>query len=238
MNGSVILKMTHKFLSACIVGIMCVMNGLAQKVDTIYADSVPKKILYDNKIYKLNAGFFTLSMGPHISNNIDVGMKGISLNFNFHYFRELYMQVGLNRISGDASYQYPDRKAVTVRYFNFHFSPVVMKSAYLKFAFIFVPVGITYGGGYKDEVYHYIGKLSYDSTNVIPHNYFGVNLYSSVQCVYKFKYDLGVGIDMYAMYQPNEMMIVGLRLSFYFSAAFRGNQTKPAWYYKKNPDKN
>ncbi|GIV27781.1 MAG: hypothetical protein KatS3mg027_1595 [Bacteroidia bacterium] len=33
------------------------------KVDTIYKDSVPIKILYDNKIYKLNAGFFTIGTG-------------------------------------------------------------------------------------------------------------------------------------------------------------------------------
>ena len=220
------------------MGIMCIMNLRAQKVDTIYVDSVPQKILYDNKIYKLYAGFFSLSLGYHLSNNIDAQMKGVALDFNFHYFRELYIQVGLNRIRGDGSYQYPVRKDVTVRYFNFHFSPFVIKDEYLKFAFIFVPVGITYGGGYKDEVYHYVGKISNDSTNVIQHNYFGVNFYSSVQCVYKFKYDLGVGIDVYAAYPQNEMMLVGLRLSFYFSAAFRGNQTKPAWYYKKNPDKN
>lgn len=209
----------------------------AQKADTIYVDSIPQKILYDKKIYKLNAGFFTLAGGYYLSNNLSNSINGISLNFNFHIFKECYTQVGLIRLKGEQSFQFPQKKDVIVNYFNFLISPIVFKRETLKFAFIFNPIGITYGGGYKDEIYHYKGSIAQDSTNIVQNNYFGFNLYSSIQCIYKFKYDLGIGASVYAEYFENGSMITGINLCFYFSAAFRGNQTKPTWYYKKNPDK-
>ncbi|GAB4207207.1 MAG: hypothetical protein Fur0023_17810 [Bacteroidia bacterium] len=208
------------------------------KVDTVYKDSVPIKILYDNKIYKLNAGFFTIGTGLFLSNNISYNMKGISLHFNFHTFKEAYMQVGLIRIKDNKSFTFPERKDINVSYFNFLFSPFVIKTENIRFAFIFNPIGITYGGGYKDETYHYTGIIAQDSTNTIQNNYFGWHLYSSVQGVYKFKYDLGLGVDVYAEYLNDQTIIAGVKLCFYFSAAFKGKQTKPAWYYKKNPDRN
>ncbi len=74
------------------------------KVDTIFVDSIPKKILYDNKIYKLNAGFFALNGGYYISNNLTTTMKGINFNFNFHILKEWYAQVGLIRLKDEQSF--------------------------------------------------------------------------------------------------------------------------------------
>lgn len=211
------------------------LSSQQSTVDTIFVDSIPKKILYDKKIYKLNAGFTNISAGYFLSNNINYLMKGVSVSVNFHTFKEYFIQVGLTRIAANEAFYYPQRKDITVRYFTFHLSPIVAKMENLHFAFIFNPIGITYGGGYKDETYHYEGIIAKDSTLTIQNNYFGMNFYSSIQCIYKFKYDVGVGADLYAEYNQNSFMIVGLKLSFYFSAAFKGNQTKPAWYYKKNP---
>ncbi|MCX7728842.1 MAG: hypothetical protein N2203_05160, partial [Bacteroidia bacterium] len=145
---------------------------------------------------------------------------------------------GFNRIKSYQNFYYPQRKSIQVSYFNFILSPWTIKTESIRFAFIFNPLGITYGGGYKDETYHYKGTLTTDSTNTIQNNYFGMNLYSSIHAYYKFKYDLGIGADVYAEYNTSEFMMAGIKISLYFSAAFRGNQTKPAWYYKRNPDKN
>ncbi|HPQ08577.1 MAG TPA: hypothetical protein PK995_05060 [Bacteroidia bacterium] len=233
------LKKNYLSLISIII-ILAISNVFAQKqtnlVDTIYVDSIPKKIIYDKKIYKLNAGFFDVNAGYYFSNIMDNNMNGINAHFNFHTYKDLYMQVGINRIKGFASYYFPERKDVTISYFNLQFSPLVFKTEGLKFAFIFTPIGIAFGGGYKDETYHYEGKISKDSTNIVQNNYFGLNFYSSFQYFYKFKYDLGIGSGIYAEYQYNTM-IVGINISLYFSAAFVGNQTKPVWYYKKNPDK-
>lgn len=207
------------------------------KVDTIYIDSIPKKILYDNKIYRLNAGFFTIGTGYFLSNNITNSLKGIHLNFNFHLFKEVFFQIGLIRLKDNVSMQYPEKKDINVSYFNLHISPFVIKTENIRFAFVFNPIGIAYGGGYKDETYHYKGIIAQDSTNTIQHNFFGLNFYSNMQCIYKFKYDLGLGLGTYAEYSLNNTLIAGLSVNLYFSAAFKGNQTKPAWYYKKNPDK-
>lgn len=207
-------------------------------IDTIYVDSIPKKILYDKKIYKLNAGFTTIGAGYFLSNNFNYLMKGVSVNLNIHTFKEYFVQLGFTRINATQSFDYPQKKDVVVQYFTFHLSPLVVKMENLHFAFILNPIGLTYGGGYKDETYHYEGILAKDSTSTIQNNYFGMNLYSSFQCIYKFKYDLGIGTSVYAEYHQNKFIIIGLKLSFYLSAAFKGNQTKPAWYYKKNPDKN
>lgn len=207
------------------------------KVDTIFVDSIPKKILYDNKIYKLNAGFFALNGGYYISNNLTTTMKGINFNFNFHILKEWYAQVGLIRLKDEQSFQFPEKKDVSVSYFNLLFSPFVIKTENIHFAFILNPVGVSYGGGYKDETYHYKGIIAQDSTETIQNNYFGLNFYSTVQCIYKFKYDLGIGLGAYAEFSTNNTLIAGLNISLYFSAAFKGYQTKPAWYYKKNPDK-
>lgn len=234
-------KKKECFMKKISLVFLVVINTLKSqniKVDTIYKDSVPFKILYDNKIYKLNAGFFTIGTGLFLSNNISYNMKGISLHFNFHIFREVYTQVGLIRIKDNKSFTFPEKKDVTISYFNFLFSPFVIKKENIHFAFIFNSIGVAYGGGYKDETYHYKGGIAQDSTNTIQNNYFGWHFYSSVQCVYKFKYDLGIGADMYAEYFNDQTVIVGIKISLYFSAAFRGNQTKPAWYYKSNPDKN
>lgn len=210
-----------------------------KEVDTVYVDSVPKKILYDNKIYKLNAGFTSIGTGIFISNHLNYIMKGLSVEFNFHFFKECFIQAGLSRILYNEKFYYPTRKDINISYFTFYLSPFVFKWEDIDFAFILTPIGMTYGGGYKDETYYYQGIITKDSTNTIQNNYFGTNFYSSIQCYYKFKYDLGIGGNVYAEFnQMNNFMIVGFKLSFYFSAAFKGNQTKPKWYYKKNPDKN
>ncbi len=214
------------------------LSAQVNKTDTIYKDSVPVKILYDNKIYKLNAGFATVGAGYYLSNNINYLMRGLSLNFNFHTFKEFFVQLGLSRMKYEESFNYPNKKDIVISYFNFHFSPFVAKTENAHFAFVFNPIGITYGGGYKDETSYYKGIVMNDSTSTIQNNYFGLNFYSSVQCIYKIKYDIGLGMDAYAEYNGNNWMIVGLKLNVYFSAAFKGNQSKPAWYYKKNPDKN
>lgn len=207
-------------------------------VDTIYKDSVPIKILYDNKIYKLNAGFASIGTGYYLANTINASLNAIGITFNFHTFKNLFVQCGFNRIKGDAAFNYPDKKNINVSYFNFILSPVALKTETTHFAFVFVPLGMTYGGGYKDETYHYKGILTTDSTNTVQNNYFGMNAYCAVHCYYKFKYDLGIGADAYAEFNPNNFVMIGLKIGFYFSAAFKGYQTKPAWYYKKNPDKN
>jgi hypothetical protein len=212
-------------------------QNLKTKVDTIFKDSVPYKILYDNKIYKLNAGFATLDGGFYTSNHIYYWMKGLAINFNFHFYKELYFQIGLTRIKGYKTLEYPEKKDLTISYFNFNLSPITIKTENTHFAFVFTPIGLAYGGGYKDETYHFVGKIATDSTNVIQNNYFGLNYYSALQCIYKFKYDLGIGASVYAEYQ-SDATILGFKLCLYFSAAFKGNQTKPNWYYKNNPDKN
>ena len=207
------------------------------KIDTIYKDSVPIKILYDNKIYKLNAGFASIGTGFYTSNNIVSVMQSISFNFNFHLWRELYFQIGLNRLKSNASFSYPEKKDINVHYFNFYISPFTIKTENIRYAFVFSPIGIAYGGGYKDETYHLKGALSNDSSVVVQNNYFGVNMYSSISCFFKFKYDIGIGTSVYVEYSQNEILISGISLSVYFNASFRGYQTKPAWYYKKNPTK-
>lgn len=207
------------------------------KIDTIFVDSIPKKILYDGKVYKLNAGFFTMGTGLFLSNSISEMMKGVSVSFNFHTFRECFIQVGFIKIKDNKSLLYPEKKDITVSYFNFLFSPLVFKTENIHFAFIFNPIGITYGGGYKDEKYYYQSSIAQDSINMVQNNYFGFNLYSSASCIYKFKFDIGIGAELYAEYMNNSNIITGIKLGIYLSAAFRGNQNKPAWYYKKNPDK-
>lgn len=230
-----------RFLLNIFFSAICILNFNAQilkvKVDTIFKDSVPYKILYDNKIYKLNAGFATIDGGFYTSNHIYYWMNGLAISFNFHLYKELYFQVGLTRIRGFDRKEYPERKDITISYFNLNLSPVTIKTENTHFAFVFTPIGIAYGGGYKDETYHFVGKITTDSTNVIQNNYFGLNYYSSIQCIYKLKYDLGIGSSIYTEYQSNAT-IFGFKLCLYFSAAFKGNQTKPNWYYKKNPDKN
>ncbi len=219
------------------ISIFSSLKSQVLKIDTIYIDSVPKKILYDNKIYKLNAGFTNIGVGYYLSNNINYLMKGLSVDLNFHTFKECFIQVGLTRITHREEFFYPQRKDIIVSYFTLHLSPWVIKMDNIHSAFIINPIGIAYGGGYKDEIYHYEGVIAKDSTYTIQNNYFGLNLYSSIQFVYKPKYDLGISTDIYAEYNQNNFMIVGLKLSLYLSAAFKGYQTKPAWYYKKNPDK-
>ncbi len=205
---------------------------VAQIVDTIYIDSIPKKIIYDKKIYKLNSGFASVGVGGYTSNQLNYLMKGFSLDINIHTFKQYFLQFGFSRIVFDESFNYPDKKSTTIRYFNFHLSPLCVKTENVHFAFVFNPIGIAYGGGYKDDTYYFNGILLQDSTNTIHSNYFAFNYYSSIQAIYKFKYDLGIGAEMYAEYSEH-FLLFGLKATFYFCGSYMGKKPGPDWYKPK-----
>jgi len=70
---------------------------------------------------------------------------------------------------------------------------------------------------------YFTGVLSVPDSilGFIPAYYQGMGIYASGQVIFKFKYDIGVGVEVFGEYSVTQQ-ILGLKFIMFFSSAYKG----------------
>jgi hypothetical protein len=196
---------------ALIFGILYWLPNFAQK------DTLPynrkEEIVYDSKRYRKYNNYLTFGMGKGYTDVRRLMQSYINVDFQFHLQRE-YFQMGIfmsgddflrnNNIQGHICYGYRHER-----------------EKYNLAGFI--------GPSYS---YFVTGRID-TSGYILPVVNNTLGAYVCLQAVYKLKYDVGVGIELFGDISPLQKM-AGARMIIYFSGAYRGIKkgfnTKP----KKN----
>lgn len=186
-----------------------VCTGLAQR-DTLPFN--PKEeLIFDGKRYRKYNNYLTLGIGKAFSNVRTKDQNLIGVDFQFHIKRN-YFQIGFfmsgndllanNNISGHLCYGLRRERART----NF--------AAYIGPSYNYFVVAIKDTAG----IYH-----------PLINNLLGG--YICLQGIYKFKYDVGIGLELFADINEKQQLFGG-RIIIYFSGAFRGEKRG----YKSKPN--
>jgi hypothetical protein len=175
------------------------LSAFAQR-DTTYNKKETVSI-GNNKYKKWNNW---VSAGAGWCRNFNNGRDQFVLggDFNFHIQKE-YFNIGINLIGDDFG---------NYNNYEYHISYGKRKeSAKFNFAAF---AGPSYSTGYQ-----WLGTR-YDAD---PFNQFG--LYGATQLIYKFKYDIGIGVTLFCDYNPLQTF-GGFRFDLYFSGAYAGEVRK------------
>lgn len=179
----------------------CFTLSLAQK------DTLPfnrkKEIIYDGKRYRVYNDYLTFGAGEAFSDVRSKDQKCINADFQFHLQKE-YFQIGFF-MSGDQFLRNTNLQG------HLCYGLRREKELYNLAAFI-------------GPSYSYFVTGSTDTSGVFRvRSHESVGGYICLQGVYKVKYDVGLGIELFADLSP-EQKIGGVRLILYFSGAYRGEK--------------
>ena len=172
----------------------------SNKKDTAVYDR-KKEIAFDGKRYRVYNNWLSVGAGANYNTRWPKDEKNIAVDFSFH-LKENYFRAGAFQSGTDFT---------AANNYSFH---------------------ACYGLRKEEERYNlsaFIGpSLSYfrrplsDSTNYnLGTVYNQVGGYIAVEAVYKFKYDVGIGGQLFCDYNQVQM-VYGARIILYFSSAYRG----------------
>jgi len=174
---------------------------MAQQQPTVEPAPLPyfakEEIIFDGKRYRIHNNYFTLGGGFTFSGIRDEVQKNIAGDFQFHIRRE-HFQLGM-MINGNS---FGDVKDLQL---HAGYGYRIEKNKTNLAAFI----GPMYFTGVEGDVN--TGPLFYD----------GFGAYACVQGIYKFWYDVGLGLELFGNVSYKQSM-VGLKLIAYFSNAYKG----------------
>jgi hypothetical protein len=187
--------------------IVCISFGKAQKFFKIQKDTLPynkkKEIVFDDKRYRVWNNYLTFGAGKGYSDIRNIDQSVLNVDFQFHLQKQ-YFQMGFfmsgNRflrntdLSGHLCYGFRKEK----NYVNW--------AAYVGPSYSYFVTGVVDTSGY---------------VKVTPHAALGG--YLCLQAIYKFKYDVGIGLELFADIS-DQQKIAGIRLVAYFSGAYRGER--------------
>lgn len=179
----------------------CVFVVRAQK-DTLPYNK-KQETVFDDKRYRVWNNYLTFGAGKAYSDIRSIDQSVINVDFQFHLQKQ-YFQTGFfmsgdrflrnTNIAGHVCYGFRKEKTL----FNW--------AAYI-------------GPSYS---YFVTGK-SDTAGNFIVTTHSKIGGYLCLQGVYKFKYDVGLGLELFADVS-SEQKIAGLRVICYFSGAYRGER--------------
>ena len=180
----------------------CISYCVAQK------DTLPfnrkKEIVYDGKRYRVYNSYLTFGAGKAYSDIRRNVQSCINADFQFHLTKE-YFQMGFfmsgdeflrnTNLSGHICYGYRYEK------------PLFNLAAF---------VGPSYS--------YFVTATAPDTAGIFKVSYNTViGGYICLQAVYKLKYDIGLGIELFADVSDKQKM-AGARVVCYFSGAYRGEK--------------
>lgn len=160
-----------------------------------------QEIIYDGKRYRVHNNWISVGAGAGYNSKWPKDEKNASADFSL-FIKEHYFRLG-GFLSGS--------DFTSANNYSFH---------------------LCYGFRKETEKYNlsaFIGpSTSYfrrplkDSTNYnLAKVYNAVGGYAVIEAVYKIKYDVGIGGQIFCDYNPIQM-VYGVRLIVYFSSAYRG----------------
>lgn len=174
----------------------------------IYAqsDTLPynrkEEIVFDGKRYRKYNNYLTFGVGKAYSDLRSLDQSVINVDFQFHIQRQ-YLQLGFfmsgdewlknNNLQAHLGYGYRMERN------KFNLAGFIGPS----YAYFVISTPDTSGIGYINKHRTSIGA------------------YVAIQAVYKIKYDVGIGTELFGDFS-SEQKIAGIRVIFYFSGAYRG----------------
>jgi len=190
--------------------ILCVSFAVAQK------DTLPfnrkKEIIYDGKRYRVYNNYLTFGGGKGYSDIRDKTQSFVNVDFTFHVTKQ-YLSLGF-LMSGD------------------YFLRNKNLSGHICYAYRYEKNKYNLAG-FIGPSYSYFVTGTKDSTGLyynVTSNY-ALGGYVRLQAVYKVKYDVGLGVELFADISDKQK-IFGAGVICYFSGAYRGEKRG---YKKKKP---
>ncbi len=163
-----------------------------------------KEIIYQFKRYRKWNNYLTggggFAMSPQRFDNQTVG----GIDFNFH-LRNQYLQVG-GLLSG-TNLRYAKNNLQVHLGYGLRIERKKFNTAF------FLGPSFSYG--------FFLVPDSTSSTKERPDTYSQLGGYACAQFVYKIKYDVGIGFDLFADYNERQQLYGG-KIILFFSSAYRG----------------
>ena len=173
---------------------------LAPKKDTVVFDR-KKEIAFDGKRYRVYNNWLSVAAGVNYNTKWPKDEKNIAVDFSFHSKQHYFRAGGF--LSGT--------DFTAANNYSFHLGYGLRKE------------GIRYNlSAFIGPSISYLRRPLSDSTNYnLGTVYNQVGGYAVIEAVYKFKYDVGIGGQLFCDYNQIQM-IYGARILLYFSSAYRG----------------
>ncbi|MBS1636386.1 MAG: hypothetical protein JST26_10745 [Bacteroidetes bacterium] len=160
-----------------------------------------EEIVYDGKRYRVHNNWLSAGMGWAVNTHRELDQKTVAVDYNFHIRRQ-YFQAGAfmsgNNFTPGNNYNFHVGFGLRKETARYNLAAFVGPSA----SYFYRPLPDT---------------LNYDISRL----YNRVGAYASVQAVYKIKYDVGIGLEVFGDYNQTQS-IFGTRIILYFSGAYRG----------------
>lgn len=163
-----------------------------------------EEVIYRNKRYRIHNSWLSAGAGWAWNTHRQKDQKSIGVDLNLH-IKEQHFQLGVFTTGNDFT---------PANNYNFHLGYGLRKeTTRYNLAGFVGPSASYFYRPLKDTVRYDISKLNNK-----------VGVYICLQAVYKFEYDLGLGVDLFADYNQTQS-VFGLRIVAYFSSAYRGMRT-------------
>lgn len=173
---------------------------LASKKDTVVFNR-KKEIVFDGKRYRVYNNWLSVAAGANYNTKWPKDEKNVGVDFSFHA-KEHYFRAG-GFLSGT--------DFTAANNYSFHLGYGLRKEGNRYNLSAFIGPSISY-----------LRRPLSDSTNYnLGTVYNQVGGYAVIEAVYKFKYDVGIGGQLFCDYNQIQM-IYGARILLYFSSAYRG----------------
>lgn len=179
--------------------LFCAKLFLAQ-TDTIPFDA-KKEIAYDGKRYRVYNNWVSLGGGLNYNTKWPKDERNLAVDYSFH-IQQYYFRLGAFMSGRD--FTSPNNN-------SFHAGIGIRKERekYNLSAFI-GPSTSYFRRPLRDSLTHNLAKV-----------YNAAGGYACVEIIYKIKYDVGIGGQLFCDYNEVQM-VYGVRLVAYFSGAYRG----------------
>lgn len=180
----------------------CVFFGNLYFAQSDTATFNPKKeINYDNKRYRVYNNWLSIGGGANYNTKWPKDEKNLSADFSFHV-KQYYLQLG-GFLSGT--------DFTSANNYSFHLCYGLRKETEKYNLSAFAGPSTSY----------FRRPLSDSTTYNLTSVYNAIGGYAAIEAIYKLKYDVGVGGQIFCDYNPVQM-VYGVRLIVYFSSAYRG----------------
>ncbi len=178
--------------------ILCCKPAHAQK-DSIF--NPKKEIAYDGKRYRVYNNWVSIGGGAGFNTQWPKDEKNLALDYSFH-IKQYYLRAGAF-MSGVNFAQ--------ANNYNFHGMVGIRKEAIKYNLAMFIGPSYSYfRRPLKDSLDYNLDKV-----------YNAVGGYACIEAIYKVKYDIGIGGQIFCDYNQTQM-VYGVRLILYLSGAYRG----------------
>lgn len=164
-----------------------------------------EEIAFDGKRYRVYNNWLSLGPGAGYNSHWSKDEKNVAVDFSFH-IQDKYFRMGAFMSGVDFT---------AANNYNFHLQYGLRKETenYNLSAFV--------GPSYSYFKRPLSDSISFGLPNILNKIYSEFGAYGCIEAVYKIKYDVGVGGQIFCDYNRVQL-VYGVRLIVYFSSAFRG----------------